>query len=69
MTSRAEELKSDFDATVEHTSLGVCIDLSKGWHLVWREDHLAEAALASVGDVFEVDKKTVLPERLLAEDS
>ena len=44
------------------------IDLTKSWHLVRRENHLAEAPLASVGDVFGIDKEAVLAERLFAED-
>lgn len=62
-------LKSDFDAAVDHTSLSVRVNLSEARHLVRRENHLAKPSLTNVGDVFEIDKKAVLPERLLAEDS
>ena len=36
---------------------------------MWRENHLREASLASVGDVFQVDKETELAEHLLTKDS
>ena len=47
----------------------MCVDLTKCRHLVGWEDHLTEASLASVGDVFGVDKEAVLPKRLLAKNS
>ena len=33
-----------------------------------RKNHLAQTSLASVGDIFEVNKEAVLAERLLAKD-
>ena len=36
---------------------------------MWRENHLTETSLASVGDVFEIDKEAVLAERLFPENS
>jgi len=65
----AVKLQSDFDAAVKDPALGVSIDLTERWHLVWWEDHLTQASLASVGNVFGVDEERVLAERLFAEDS
>lgn len=62
------ELEPEFDPTVNNASLCVCINLGERWHLVRRENHLAKPTLASVCDVFEVDKETVLAERLFTED-
>jgi len=45
------------------------VNLGKGGHPVWWENHLGKSALPSVGDVFEINKEAVLAERLLAEDS
>jgi hypothetical protein len=36
---------------------------------MWWENDLGEASLASVGNIFQVDKETVLPEYLLTKDS
>src|SRR5690242_5224016 len=67
--SQATVLESDLNSTIDHTAFSVRIDLAERRHLVWREDHLAETSLASVGDVFEVQEKAVLAERLFSEDS
>ena len=62
-------LEPEFDPAVNYPSLGVCINLAEGRHLVRWENHLAKASLASICYVFEIDKKAVLPERLFAKDS
>ena len=44
------------------------VNLAEGRQLVRRKNYLAKASLPDVCDVFEIDKKAVLAERLLAED-
>ena len=63
------KLKSNLDAAVNNASLGVGINLREGRHLVRWENYLSKTALASVSDVFEIDKETVLAERLFTKDS
>lgn len=63
------KLESDLDPTVEDSPFGVCINLTKRWHLMWWKNYLSQTPLPNVGDVFGVDEETVLSERLFAEDS
>jgi len=63
------KLKSNLDAAVNNASLGVGINLRESRHLVRWENYLSETTLPSVGDVFEIDKETVLAERLFTKDS
>lgn len=62
------QLEPEFDPTIDNAALCVRINLRKGRHLVRRENYLAKPALASVCDVFEIYKETVLAECLFAED-
>ena len=62
-------LEADLDSTIYNSAFSGCINLAERRHLVRWENDLAEASLPSVGDVFGVDKETVLAERLFAKDS
>jgi len=50
------QLEPHFDPAIDNASLDVSINLSEGSHLVRRENDLAKAPLASVCDVFEINK-------------
>ena len=58
----------EFEPAIDDASFGVRVNLTEGRQLVWRENYLAKAALAGVGDVFEIDKETELAKRFFAED-
>ena len=58
----------EFEPSIDDASFGVRVNLTEGRELVWWENYLAKAALASVRDVFEIDKEAVLAKRFFAED-
>ncbi len=62
-------LQSDFNSAVDDSTFSRCINLTELRCLMWWEDDLSEASLASVGDVFGVDKETKLAEDLFTKDA
>src|SRR5215216_843886 len=61
-------LKPDFDSAVENSPFSVRIDFAESWVLMRRKNHRPEPALASIGNVFGINKQADFAVSFFAEN-